>query len=135
LPFDAEVSALQPLSKDSIDVERLPFRADSRVARLLGIRTGNLEVCPQGPERLPNLRCVLARPVTEKVSLVLRVHSRAGIPLASASIDVNPGDQAFEAPALEVLAMEGYSHLGRAERAAIERRVWSRRAFATGSTT
>jgi len=118
-----------------MQIERLPFRVDSRAAQALGIGTGNLEVRPQGPGRLPALRCVLPRPATERVSLVLRVHSRMGIPFATASIEVQPGDQAFEALALTVLAMEGYSHLGRAERAEIERRVWSRRAFATGSMT
>jgi hypothetical protein len=70
---------------------------------------------------------------TAKVSLTVRVHSRAGIPLAYASVEVNPGDRAFEAP-LVLLAMEGYSHLGRRAREDVERRVWSRRAFATGST-
>ena len=31
------------------------------------------------------------------------------------------------------LAMEGYAHIGAAERQAIHQRVWQRRAFATGS--
>jgi hypothetical protein len=63
---------------------------------------------------------------------MVRVHSRAGIPLATAAIDVNKGDREFKA-SLALLAMEGYAHLGPAERQAIHQRVWQRRAFATGS--
>jgi hypothetical protein len=97
------------------------------------MQAGDLEVCLSDPEELPTLRCVLPRAVSAKVSMVLRVHSLAGIPLASAAIDMNPGDQAFQTPRLSVLAMEGYAHLSRAERWIVERRVWSRCAFATGS--
>jgi hypothetical protein len=32
---------------------------------------------------------------------------------------------------LAVLAMEGYAHLGRADRRLVEERVWVRRSFAT----
>ena len=113
------------------DFERLPWRVDGRLVRTLGV-LGDLEICPQEAGILPRVRCALPRPVTAKVSLTVRVHSRAGIPLAYASVDVNPGDRAFEAP-LALLAMEGYVHLGRRARQDVERRVWSRRAFATGS--
>jgi len=113
--------------------ERLPLRVEGRLASLLGMKAGDLQVCPGDPDELPTLRLALPRPVTVKVSLVVRVHSRSGIPLASAAIEMNPGDQAFETPRLTVLAMEGYAHLSRAERQLVERRVWSRRAFATGS--
>jgi hypothetical protein len=111
-------------------MDRLPMRIESRVSRVLGLRQGDLEIWPGTPGELPNLRCVLPRPATAKASLVLRVHSRAGIPLASGSIDVHPGDQMFET-SLAVLAMEGYAHLGRADRRLIEERVWLRRSFAT----
>jgi hypothetical protein len=97
------------------------------------METGYLEICSSDGEELPKLRCLLSRPVPEQVSLVVRVHSRAGIPLASVAVEVNPGDRAFETSRVAVLAMEGYAHLNRAERQAVERRVWSRRAFATGS--
>jgi hypothetical protein len=111
-------------------MDRLPLRIESRTARVLGLRQGDLEICPGTPGDLPSLRCVLPRPVTAKASLVLRVHSQAGIPLASASIDVHPGDRMFET-SLAVLAMEGYAHLGRADRRLVEERVWVRRSFAT----
>lgn len=115
--------------------ERLPFRLDGGSARALAISAGEVEVCQLDSEEMPTLRCVLSRPAAEKVSLTLRVHSRAGIPLASTSIDLNPGDEAFETPRLSVLAMEGYSHVDHAERLAIERRVWSRRAFVSARVT
>jgi hypothetical protein len=113
-------------------MERLPWRVEGRLALALGMPPGDLEICPKDTGELPSLRCVLSRPATTKVSMLLRVHSRAGIPLAHATIVVNPGDRGFETP-LAVLAMEGYAHLGREERLAIERRVWLRRSFATGS--
>ncbi len=115
------------------DTDRLPLRLEGRLMSLLGMNTGYLEICSGDPEELPTLRCVLPQPVAERVSLVVRVHSRAGIPLASVAVEMNPGDQAFETPRVALLAMEGYAHLNRAERRAVERRVWSRRAFATGS--
>jgi hypothetical protein len=111
-------------------MDRLPLRVESRTSRFLGLQHGDLEIRPGNPGDLPNLRCLLPRPVTATASLVLRVHSRAGIPLASASIAVHAGDEMFETP-VAVLAMEGYAHLGRAERQVIEGRVWLRRAFAT----
>ena len=114
-------------------MDSLPFRAQGRAAVVLGLEAGELELRSSAPDSLPTLRCVLPRPAGEKLSLVLRVHTHAGIPVAAVSIDVNPGDREFETAPPAVLAMEGYAHLGRAERLAIERRVWDRRAFATGS--
>lgn len=113
------------------DIERLPWRVDGRLARALG-GPDHLEVCTQAPGALPIVRCVLARPVAARVSLTVRVHSRAGIPLAQASVDVNPGDSGFETT-LALLAMEGYTRLGRRAREEVQRRVWSRRAYASGS--
>jgi hypothetical protein len=113
------------------DVERMPWRPEDRLARVLGM-PGDLEIWPGSSGTLPILRCVLARPAKGPVSLILRVHSRAGIPVAQATVEVHPGDQSFDAT-LSVMSMEGYRHLGRAAREDVERRVWSRRAFATGS--
>ena len=115
------------------DIEQLPWRVDRHLARALGPQQPTLEVCPIDAEAyLPSLRCVFAQPAADNVSVVVRVHSRAGIPLATAAIDVNKGDREFKAP-LALLAMEGYAHIGPAERQAIHQRVWQRRAFATGS--
>ena len=115
------------------EIEQLPWRVDRHLARAIGPQRPTLEVCPTAPDAdLPSLRCVFAQPAADKVSVVVRVHSRAGIPLATASIDVNKGDREFKAP-LALLAMEGYAHIGAAERQAIHQRVWQRRAFATGS--
>jgi hypothetical protein len=114
-------------------VERLPWRVDRHLARAIGPQQPTLEVCPIDAEAcLPSLRCVFAQPAADNVSVVVRVHSRAGIPLATAVIDVSKGDREFKAP-LALLAMEGYAHIGAAERQAIHQRVWQRRAFATGS--
>jgi hypothetical protein len=112
-------------------IERLPWQGDRRVMSSLGILS-DLEVCPSPTDAVPHVRGVLAAPLAAKASLVVRVHSRAGIPLASASVDLKPGDREFEA-GLTLLAMEGYAHLSRRARQEVERRVWSRRAYATGS--
>ncbi len=66
--------------------ERLPWRVEGRLARALGV-PADLEICPHAPGALPSVRCVLPRAVERKVSLTVRVHSRAGIPLAHASVD------------------------------------------------
>ena len=119
-------------SNVSIANEKLPLKADGAVARLIG-RASEVHVQAGTAGELPKLRVVLPRPASARQSLMLRVHSRMGVPLAWAAADVQPGDQAVETATLTVLAMEGYSHLGRAEREAVEGRVWSRRAFATAS--
>jgi len=115
------------------DLEQLPWRVDRHFARALGPQQPTLEVCSIDAEAsLPGLRCVFAQPAADNVCVVVRVHSRAGIPLATAAIDVSKGDREFTASPV-LLAMEGYAHIGQAERQAIHQRVWQRRAFATGS--
>jgi hypothetical protein len=117
----------------SIDLERIPLRVEGRLARLLGVGEGNLSVVHGEAGALPDLRGVLARPLPDDVSLVLRVHARNGIPLAQATVDVARGEHAFSTQGLTLFAMEGYSHLSAADRRMVEGRVWSRRAYATAS--
>jgi hypothetical protein len=112
--------------------EQLPWRVDRHLVRAIGPQQPTLEVCPIESNALPSLRCVFAQPAAASVSVTVRIHSRAGIPLAAAAIDVNKGDREFTAP-VAFLAMEGYAHLDAAERQAIQKRVWQRRAYATGS--
>jgi hypothetical protein len=47
---------------------------------------------------------------------------------------MSQGDRIFETHDLTLFAMEGYSHLPPGERQIVERRVWSRRAYAIAST-
>ena len=115
------------------DIERLPWRVDRHLTQAIGPQQPTLEVCPMDADAsLPSLRCVFAQPAAVRVSVMVRVHSGAGIPLATAAIDVNKGDREFKVSPV-LLAMEGYAHIGAAERQAIHQRVWQRRAFATGS--
>jgi hypothetical protein len=114
-------------------VERLPWRDRCDFVRTLGV-LGDLEIHSQTDRLLPDVRCTLASPMTKNAAVTIRVHSRAGIPLAYASVDIHAGDTVLHAPIL-LLAMEGYAHLGDRARAEVERRVWSRRAYATGSLT
>jgi hypothetical protein len=114
-------------------METLPWRAEPTLAKRLNATGGQLKFRFAKPGDLPTLLCALPRPASERVSVVFRVHSRAGIPLAVAEAVVAPGEHAFETTQVALLAMEGYSHVGHAERRRIETRVWSRRSFATAS--
>jgi hypothetical protein len=116
-------------------MEQLPLRVDDQLARILGQQTAQLEICDPTPEGLPSVKVLFPRPAAAKAVMLLRVHSRTGIPLASASVAVNPGDRLLESSPMAVIAMEGYTHLDRSERQLVERRVWSRRAFVTASMT
>jgi hypothetical protein len=114
-------------------MQTLPWRAEPSLAKRLNATGGELGFRYKQAGDLPTLFCALPRPASERVALVFRVHSRAGIPLAVAEAEVSPGESAFESSQVALLAMEGYSHVGQAERHRIETRVWSRRSFATAS--
>lgn len=116
-----------------MEIELLPFRVENRLATLLGTREADLTVVQEAAAVLPKLRCVLRQPAASDVSILLRVHTRSGIPLAVSSIDVSRGGQVFETPGVTLLAMEGYAHLAPAARHSVEARIWSRRAYATAS--
>jgi hypothetical protein len=107
---------------------------EAPLAAVLGVRTAELEICQPDPAELPSARLLLPQPARAGTSMRLTVHSRAGIPLASAIVNVRPGDLLLESSSMALLAMEGYTHLARRERQLVERRVWSRCAFATAST-
>ena len=117
----------------SPDMAPLPFRMAPQLQRALGNPAPVVCLLAPDPPGLPGLRGVLDRPVDADISFVLKVHASNGIALASASVDMARGDRSFEARELLFLGMEGYAHLPQADRQSIERRVWSRRACATGS--
>lgn len=79
----------------------------------------------------PTVRLELSCRADANVSLRVSVRSKAGIPLASAIVDVRAGDDTFIAGPLSVLAMEGYAHLKPQDRRAVEQRVWSRCDYVT----
>lgn len=109
----------------------LPLRMAPRLARVL--RMGTPAVSIVQPDWPPTLTGVLLEPVGSKLSFVLKVHAQNGIPLAYAPIEMAPGDHSFAAQALQFMGMEGYAHLAQSDRKPIEDRIWSRRAFATGT--
>jgi hypothetical protein len=113
-------------------MERLPFRVESRLAGILGLEEGHLQLLDSHGSA-PALRCQWERPASDDASFVLRVHAGSGVPLASSPVKVARGESAFEARELAFVAMEGYSHLNPIERRQVEDRVWSRRAYATAS--
>jgi len=111
----------------------LPFRVEGALAGVLGGLPEAATVVDGDHGAPPRLRIVMARPASSDVALTVRVHSRQGIPLAYASASVSAGDRVFETTPVRVIAMDAYAHLSEKARHAVERRVWSRRAFATGS--
>jgi len=111
--------------------DRLAWRVERALAHVIGSPT-DLELTNDGEAALPRLRGVLPQPATRRITLTVKIHSNAGIPLAHAAVRLEAGDRAFETPVM-LLAMEGYAHLSERARKDVERRVWSRRAYATGS--
>ena len=96
-------------------------------------RTSELLILPREPGVSPSLRGMLRRPAVEPVSLVLSVHSSAGIPLAYAAVRIPRGERSFETPHLTFLGLEGYAHLSNGDVRHVEERMWSRRAFVTAA--
>jgi hypothetical protein len=115
-------------------MDRLPFRVENRLVAALGIREEDFSVVPAESGGLPRLHCLLRRPASHDVSILLRVHTRMGIPVAFSAVDISRGDKSFETQSLTLMAMEGYSHLGPVERLAVEARVFSRGAYVTAQT-
>jgi hypothetical protein len=111
----------------------LPFRLAPQLARVFGTEAPVISIAQSDPEAPPRLTGVLTRPAAADGTVVLRVHAGNGIPLASASVQIARGALSFETRDWVFIAMEGYSHLSPAARQSVERRVWSRRAFVTGS--
>jgi hypothetical protein len=109
------------------------LRMEPQLARVFGPEAPVISVAQPEPVGPPVLTGVLARPAAADSTVLLRVHAGNGIPLASASVHITRGARSFETRDWVFLAMEGYSHLSPAARQSVERRVWSRRAFVTGS--
>jgi hypothetical protein len=116
-------------------METLPWRSEPRLAKKLNATGGELKLRFETAGVLPTLLCALPRPASQRINLVLRVHSRAGIPLAIATAELTPGASTFESTPVAVLAMEGFAHVSPMVRQRIEARVWSRRAYAVASAT
>ena len=113
------------------DSERLPLRVGDALDALMGPGAASAELVVGSPDGLPACTCALPRPAQAGASLRVSVRSNAGIPLATAVVDLRAGDRAIVTPPLTLLAMEGYAHLKPADRLAVQQRVWSRRAFVT----
>jgi len=79
------------------------------------------------------LRGKLPAPANTEASLLITAHASNGVPLARTSVTVAAGAAEFSADHWTFVGMEGYAHLPETERWAVEQRVWSRRAFFSGS--
>ena len=80
---------------------------------------------------LPWLSGELGQAAPACLKLILRVHNRAGIPIAEAHSQIEPGQQQITFTDLHALGIEAYAHKTEAERAEIAQRIWSRRAYGT----
>jgi hypothetical protein len=119
------------LSRYMATSDRLAWRVERALARVIGSPT-DLELAENGDAALPLVRGFLPQAATRPITLTVKILSNAGIPLARAAVRLEAGDRAFETP-VTLLSMEGYAHLSDRARKDVERRVWSRRAYATGS--
>ena len=116
---------VEPIS----EIERLPLRLDGSLQTVFGVDGATIELRFPAGDGLPTLRCDLPRAVRSAVSVILRVHSRAGIPLAWAAATIDAGARSFDTPPVRLLAMEGYAHLKDPQRRGVERRVLARRSY------
>lgn len=129
--LDTVIDAIKDAVQNTPPTDRLPLRLDPSLRALVRMASGEVEVREDATSGLPSLRSALSRAQSEPLSLRVRVHSKAGIALASAVCRLGPGDTALDTPPLEALAMEGYAHLKPEARLGVLRRVWSRRAYVT----
>ena len=113
-------------------MQSLPFKPAASLARLLSGALTEIAVSASDTPG-PRLKGTMSKPVSSDVAFEIRVHGANGVPVATASIELGQGEQGFETDRVVFLGMEGYSHLPLARRQAIETRVWSRRAFVTGT--
>jgi hypothetical protein len=113
-------------------VERLPLRIDDRLRHAIDGDLHEIAVI-SGDDECRRLTGTFSVRLARDLAFVVRVHSRAGIPLAVATVAADKGSEVFETSDLTFLGMEGYRHLSRAEARVVEGRVWTRRAFATAT--
>ena len=124
-PVDPVSYTVEPIS----EIERLPLRLDGGLQTVFGVDGVTIELRFPAGDGLPTLRCDLPRAVPSAVSLMLRVHSRAGIPLAWVAATLDPGARSFATAPVTLFAMEGYAHLKHPQRRGVERRVLARRSY------
>ena len=80
---------------------------------------------------LPWLHGELGAATTRPLLLVLRIHNRAGIPIAEGQGVLGSGQREFTISDLRPLGIEAYSHYKEEQRAQIGQRIWSRSAYAS----
>jgi hypothetical protein len=88
-----------------------------------------------GPEQsdntLPWLHGTLTAATTAPQMLTVQVHNRAGIPIITGHMTLEPGVHHFTIQDLHPLGIEAYAHYSAEQRMLIAQRVWSRAAYAT----
>lgn len=109
----------------------VPVRVDAALGRRLDGLPDRGELCPDPGGPGPAFSCALEQPLRTAVAMRVTARTRAGIPLASAVVTLEPGAARVSVPALPLLAMEGYAHLKADERQGIARRVWARCGYVT----
>jgi hypothetical protein len=98
-------------------------------AELAGVTA--LQIDPEeATDGLPWLTAQLRRPAVRPVSVTLRIHNQAGIPIIEAQTEVAAGAATLTFCALKPLGIEAYAHAPEERRLEVARRVWSRRAYA-----
>jgi hypothetical protein len=80
---------------------------------------------------LPWLEGGLKTAAPQRLTLRLRIHNRAGIPIIEGLTEVQAGERRFVFQELRAIGIEAYAHKNDGERIQIAQRVWSRRTYGT----
>jgi hypothetical protein len=98
---------------------------------LISMFPSELQVDEAVQAGLPRLYGMLDKAATQALTVVLRIHNRAGIPIIEGSCRIETGHQQCTFSDLHVLGIEAYAHASEAEREQVCARVWTRRAYGT----
>ena len=112
----------------------LRIRTNTGLGRLLP-----LSACPHelhiDPEQqtggLPWLHGEFAIAMPGPLTLLLRIHNRAGIPIIVGESRIDAGLRHFTFSDMHPLGIEAYAHAPETQRVQMAQRIWSRRTYGT----
>jgi hypothetical protein len=113
---------------------KLPVRSciTHRPAPALALAAAELEADPERQtDGLPWVSGTFDRSAPTRLSILVRMHNRAGIPIVEGRCELEANTRQFTVRALSPLGIEAYAHASESQRLEVRRRVWSRCAFCT----
>lgn len=108
-------------------MQTLPVRsADAPLAGIAALHlSGDIQA-----NGLPALYAHLEQPLARALTVTLRIHNQAGIPIIEAYSQIAVGAATLTFGELNPLGIEAYAHSPPERRLEVAQRVWSRRAYA-----